>query len=118
MTQRLSCVVMFERFTYEARRVVVLAREEARELGHAHIGTEHLLLGLIGSELGAAEDGSFPPSESPVPVPEPRWSSTSQRATRRSSDTSPLLLGPRRFWSWRFERDFGSATTTSDRAHP
>ncbi len=38
---------MFERFTDRSRRVVVLAQEEARMLGHRHIGTEHLLLGLI-----------------------------------------------------------------------
>jgi ATP-dependent Clp protease ATP-binding subunit ClpC len=38
---------MFERFTERARRVVVLAQEEARMLGHAYIGTEHLLLGLL-----------------------------------------------------------------------
>ena len=37
---------MFERFTDRARRVVVLAQEEARMLNHNHIGTEHLLLGL------------------------------------------------------------------------
>jgi ATP-dependent Clp protease ATP-binding subunit ClpC len=38
---------MFERFTDRARRVVVLAQEEARMLGHDYIGTEHLLLALI-----------------------------------------------------------------------
>jgi ATP-dependent Clp protease ATP-binding subunit ClpA len=38
---------MFERFTVRARRVVVLAQEEARDLGHDYIGTEHLLLGLL-----------------------------------------------------------------------
>jgi ATP-dependent Clp protease ATP-binding subunit ClpC len=38
---------MFERFTDRARRVVVLAQEEARILGHNWIGTEHLLLGLL-----------------------------------------------------------------------
>jgi ATP-dependent Clp protease ATP-binding subunit ClpC len=38
---------MFERFTDRARRVVVLAQEEARELGHTYIGTEHILLGLL-----------------------------------------------------------------------
>jgi ATP-dependent Clp protease ATP-binding subunit ClpC len=38
---------MFERFTGRARRVVVLAQEEARMLGHNYIGTEHILLGLI-----------------------------------------------------------------------
>ena len=39
---------MFERFTTEARQTVVLAQQEARELGSGHIGTEHLLLGLMG----------------------------------------------------------------------
>ena len=38
---------MFERFTERARRVVVYAQEEARELSHDYIGTEHLLLGLM-----------------------------------------------------------------------
>src|SRR4051794_35422229 len=38
---------MFERFTAASREVVVTAQQEARELGHPYIGTEHLLLGLI-----------------------------------------------------------------------
>ena len=37
---------MFERFTDRARRVIVLAQEEAKLLNHNYIGTEHLLLGL------------------------------------------------------------------------
>jgi Clp amino terminal domain, pathogenicity island component len=45
---------MFERFTDRARRVVVLAQEEARLLGHNFIGTEHLLLGLIHEGDGIA----------------------------------------------------------------
>ena len=45
---------MFERFTDRARRVVVLAQEESRELGHDHIGTEHILLALIREEDGIA----------------------------------------------------------------
>jgi ATP-dependent Clp protease ATP-binding subunit ClpC len=45
---------MFERFTDRARRVVVLAQEEARELGHNYIGTEHILLGLIREGGGIA----------------------------------------------------------------
>src|SRR5947207_11867589 len=45
---------MFERFTDRARRVVVLAQEEARMLNHTHIGTEHLLLGLIHEGEGVA----------------------------------------------------------------
>ncbi|HEX3623032.1 MAG TPA: Clp protease N-terminal domain-containing protein [Acidimicrobiales bacterium] len=45
---------MFERFTDRARRVVVLAQEEARLLGHNYIGTEHILLGLIAEQEGLA----------------------------------------------------------------
>jgi ATP-dependent Clp protease ATP-binding subunit ClpC len=45
---------MFERFTDRARRVVVTAQEEARMLGHNHIGSEHLLLGLLHEEAGVA----------------------------------------------------------------
>jgi ATP-dependent Clp protease ATP-binding subunit ClpA len=45
---------MFERFTERARRVVVLAQDEARMLNHDWIGTEHLLLGLIGEGGGVA----------------------------------------------------------------
>jgi hypothetical protein len=45
---------MFERFTDRARRVVVLAQEEARMLSHNYIGTEHLLLGLIHEGEGVA----------------------------------------------------------------
>jgi ATP-dependent Clp protease ATP-binding subunit ClpA len=45
---------VFERFTEKARRVVVLAQEESREMGHDHIGTEHLLLALIREEDGIA----------------------------------------------------------------
>ena len=45
---------MFERFTDRARRVVVLAQEEARLLNHNYIGTEHLLLGLIREGEGVA----------------------------------------------------------------
>jgi len=45
---------MFERFTDRARRVVVLAQQEARELDHNYIGTEHILLGLIREGEGVA----------------------------------------------------------------
>jgi ATP-dependent Clp protease ATP-binding subunit ClpC len=43
---------MFQRFTDRARRVVVLAQEEARMLNHDYIGTEHILLGLIREREG------------------------------------------------------------------
>jgi ATP-dependent Clp protease ATP-binding subunit ClpA len=45
---------LFERFTGQARRVVVLAQEEARLLNHNFIGTEHILLGLIDERDGLA----------------------------------------------------------------
>ena len=45
---------MFERFTDRARRVVVAAQDEARLLGHNHIGSEHLLLGLLDVQGGVA----------------------------------------------------------------
>ena len=45
---------MFERFTDRARRVVVLAQEEARTLNHHYVGTEHILLGLVHEGEGVA----------------------------------------------------------------
>jgi hypothetical protein len=45
---------VFERFTDEARRVIVLSQEEARLLAHDHIGADHLLLGLVHEGDGAA----------------------------------------------------------------
>ena len=45
---------MFERFTTQARRVIVTAQDEARGLQHNYIGTEHLLLGLLGVHEGVA----------------------------------------------------------------
>ena len=49
---------MFERFTDRARRVVVLAQEEARMLNHNYIGTEHILLGLIQECDGSSRSSS------------------------------------------------------------
>ena len=46
--------MMFERFTDQSRRAVVLAQEEAARLDHDHIGTEHLLAGLVREERGTA----------------------------------------------------------------
>jgi ATP-dependent Clp protease ATP-binding subunit ClpC len=47
---------MFERFSDGARRVVVVAQEEARRLGHNHIGTEHMLLGILREGENVATD--------------------------------------------------------------
>ena len=46
---------MFERFTAAAREVVINAQQEARQLGHPYIGTEHVLLALVRGD-GAAHD--------------------------------------------------------------
>ena len=54
MSEQESEGAMFERFTDRARRVVVLAQEEARMLNHNYIGTEHILLGLIHEGEGVA----------------------------------------------------------------
>ena len=53
---------MFERFTANARRAVVTAQEEARELNHSYIGTEHILLALLRrpDPLPNEEDGVAP----------------------------------------------------------
>lgn len=43
-------IAMFERFTDKAIKVIMLAQEESRRLGHNYVGTEHILLGLIGED--------------------------------------------------------------------
>lgn len=72
---------MFERFTERARQVVVLSQDFARECGHTHIGTEHLLIGIIREEEGlgcrtlkklrVVEDTVMPVLENKVEMGEP-----------------------------------------------
>ena len=45
---------MYDRFTEEALKVIMLAQEESRSLGHNWVGTEQILLGLIGEGTGVA----------------------------------------------------------------
>jgi len=45
---------MFERFTEKAIKVIMLAQEESRRLGHNYVGTEQILLGLLGEGTGVA----------------------------------------------------------------
>jgi ATP-dependent Clp protease ATP-binding subunit ClpC len=52
--RRKTTKMMFERFTEKAIKVVMLAQEEARRLGHNFVGTEQILLGLIGESTGIA----------------------------------------------------------------
>src|SRR5215213_592968 len=50
---------MFERFTERARKVVVLAQDEARHFNHNYIGAEHLLLGLLREDEGVAAQALY-----------------------------------------------------------
>ena len=54
LRQRRCYLAMFERFTEKAIKVIMLAQEEARRLGHNFVGTEQILLGLIGEGTGIA----------------------------------------------------------------
>lgn len=95
--------VVFERFTDRARRVLVLAQEEARLFNHRYIGTEHILLGLIGegdgvaaqalTSLGVSLEAARKKVEERSAGPPPR-----SPARRRSP------RGRRGSWSCRFER--------------
>ena len=80
---------MFERFSDRARRVVVLAQDEAKALNHNYIGTEHLLLGLVSEGEGVAAKAltslgiSLEAVTSPSPrVPRRCWSSACVRRSR------------------------------------
>lgn len=106
---------MFERFTDRARRVVVLAQEEARMLNHNYIGTEHILLGLIHEGEGVAAKAleSLGISLEAVRQQVEEIIGQGQQAP---SGHIPFTPVPRRFWSCRSGRPFSSATTTSARS--
>lgn len=103
---------MFERFTDRARRVVVLAQEEARMLNHNYIGTEHILLGLIHEGEGVAAKAleSLGISLEAVRQQVEEIIGQGQQAP---SGHIPFTPGPRRSWSCRSARPSSSATTTS-----
>jgi len=89
---------MFERFTDRARRVVVLAQEEARMLNHNYIGTEHILLGLVhegeGSAAKALESLGISMQGVRAQVQE-----IIGRASRPRRGTSRSPHGPRKSWN-------------------
>ena len=103
---------MFERFTDRARRVVVLAQEEARLLNHNYIGTEHILLGLIHEGEGVAAKAleSLGISLEAVRAQVEEIIGQGQMAP---PGTSRSRRGPRRSWSCRCARRCSWATTTS-----
>jgi ATP-dependent Clp protease ATP-binding subunit ClpC len=103
---------MFERFTDRARRVVVLAQEEARMLNHNYIGTEHILLGLIHEGEGVAAKALESLGIS-LEACGSRSRRSSARASRHRPGTSRSRPGPRRCSSSRCARRCSSATTTS-----
>ena len=106
---------MFERFTDEARRVIVSGQEAARQRGHVAIGTEHVLLGLVGEEEC---DGARRPcsgSRSPRPRCACRSTSWSGAGTVPSATPTPSRSRrrPRRSSSCRHEKRSASDTERS-----
>jgi len=102
---------MFEKFTDKARRVVVLAQEEAKLLNHNYIGTEHILLGLI-HEVKALQPRRLRRLALASTVFASRFKRSSVRARPLQPGTflSPRAL--RRFSSFRWVRHFYLVTHT------
>ncbi len=94
---------LLERFTERARRVVVLAQEEARVLKHNYIGTEHILLGLLREEEGLAARvlGSLDITVDRVRA---NVGGSSALARRSPPVRSRLRRAPSRCSSWRCAR--------------
>ena len=103
---------MFERFTDRARRVVVLAQEEARMLNHNYIGTEHILLGLIHEGEGVAAKSLESLGISLEGVRSQVEEIIGQGGSSPSGHI-PFTPGPRRSSSCPCVRRCSSATTTS-----
>jgi ATP-dependent Clp protease ATP-binding subunit ClpC len=80
---------MFERFTDRARRVLVYAQEEARDFGHAFIGTEHILLGLIREGDGVAAQ-ALDALEITYDVVRAKVAELTELATNSSSGSPPF----------------------------
>ena len=106
---------VFERFSDQARGVMVLAEEEARLLDHDFIGTEHLLLGLLRVDGGAAS-GLLELFEVPFDVMRGRVVEIigpGPERSRRRPATARSRPGRRRCWRSRSGRRSGWATITS-----
>ena len=93
-----ECGGMFERFTENARHVVVLAQEEARMLNHNFIGTEHFLLGLTRDSEGPLPPRPSSPWAYRSMTSAGRWK-PSGRASGPRPVTSPSRRGRRRYWT-------------------
>ena len=103
---------MFERFTDRARRVVVLAQEEARLLNHNYIGTEHILLGLLNEGEGIAAKALESLGINLLRVREQVVEIIGQ-GQQRPPATSLSRRGPRRFSSSVLREALQLGTTTS-----
>ena len=103
---------MFERFTDRARRVVVLAQEEARLLNHNYIGTEHILLGLIHEGEGVAAKALESLGISLEAVRQQVEEIIGQGGSSPSGHI-PFTPRAKKFSSFLCERLFNSAITTS-----
>jgi ATP-dependent Clp protease ATP-binding subunit ClpA len=103
---------MFERFTDRARRVVVLAQEEARLLNHDRIGTEHILLGLIREGEGVAASALNALGISLAAVRQ-EVEQVIGRGQQPRPGISRSARAPRRSLSSRCARAYSSAATTS-----
>ena len=99
-------------FTDRARRVVVLAQDEARLLNHNDLGTEHLLLGLIREGEGVAARALESLGISLAAVRAQVQEIIGQGQSARPA-TSRSRRGPRRSWSSPSARRSSSTTTTS-----
>jgi ATP-dependent Clp protease ATP-binding subunit ClpC len=104
---------MFERFTDRARRVVVLAQEEARMLNHNYIGTEHILLGLIHEGEGVAAKALESMNISLEAVRE-QVTEIIGRGQTAPAGTSPSPRARRRCSSCPCAKRSSSVTTTSE----
>jgi len=100
---------MFEKFTDKARRVVVLAQEEAKLLNHNYIGTEHILLGLIHEGEGVAAKAL----ES-LGINLDAVRDQVQEIIGQGQQAPSGLLAQRKFSSFRFAKHFSLATPTSE----
>jgi ATP-dependent Clp protease ATP-binding subunit ClpA len=101
---------MLERFSDHACRVVIQAREEARALNHDWIGTEHLMLGLIGEGSGMAAQVL---ESLEVPLEGARWLVEQTIGRGEQAPSGQLQFTPRRGRCWSWRRGSLTATTTS-----
>jgi len=106
---------MFERFTDQSRRAVVLAQEEATRLNHDHIGTEHVLAGLLREKRGTTAR-TLEASGITLDAVREQIETLTGRVRSRRVSTSRSRRGPRRASSSRCGRLRGTAGTSSARA--